>query len=81
MKVISIDLEKFEDKKAIHEFLKKECNFPEYYGCNLDALYDCLSDNPNFAFEIIHSIKFLKYEEALCETIEDAGCEVALIIK
>ena len=81
MKVIRIELEQFETKKDIHEFIKKECNFPEYYGCNLDALYDCLCDNPNFAFEIVHSLKYLKYEEAMIETMEDAGCPVALVME
>ena len=81
MKIIRVDLRKFETKQEIQEYLKKECDFPEYYGCNLDALYDCLSENPCFAFEIVHSIDHLKYEEALLETMEAAGCPVALIME
>ena len=27
-----------------HEYMKKSLNFPEYYGKNLDALFDCLSE-------------------------------------
>lgn len=81
MKIIRVDLREFETKQEIQEYLKKECDFPEYYGCNLDALYDCLSENPCFAFEIVHSIDHLKYEEALLETMEAAGCPVALIME
>ena len=28
----------------IHAILRKELDFPDYYGCNLDALWDCLTD-------------------------------------
>lgn len=27
-----------------HSYIKKALKLPEYYGCNLDALYDCLTD-------------------------------------
>ena len=31
-------------KKEGHDYLKEVLNFPDYYGKNLDALYDCLTD-------------------------------------
>ena len=31
-------------KENIHRHLKKLLDFPDYYGENLDALYDCLTD-------------------------------------
>ena len=27
-----------------HNYLKEVLNFPDYYGKNLDALYDCLTE-------------------------------------
>ncbi len=33
-----------ERKKEIHAKLKEAFGFPDYYGHNLDALYDCLTD-------------------------------------
>ena len=27
-----------------HAIIKKELDFPDYYGCNFDALWDCLTD-------------------------------------
>lgn len=32
------------DKKQLHEHIAKVLHFPSYYGKNLDALYDCLSE-------------------------------------
>ena len=44
MNKVIVDLEKYESKREVHEYLKEVCSFPSYYGCNLDALYDCLTD-------------------------------------
>ena len=32
------------DKESLHDFLARELAFPDWYGGNLDALYDCLTD-------------------------------------
>ena len=31
-------------KKNGHDYLKEVFNYPDYYGKNLDALYDCLCE-------------------------------------
>lgn len=45
MKVEIIRLEGGEmtDRKAMHAYLKKKLHLPEYYGNNLDALWDYLT--------------------------------------
>lgn len=43
MRVIIIDLAEVNDKQQLHSLLAKEIGFPEWYGGNLDALYDCLT--------------------------------------
>ena len=46
---IFIDAARYASAKELHLALKMLLNLPEYYGCNADALYDCLServDNP-----------------------------------
>ncbi|MBP3891237.1 MAG: barstar family protein [Solobacterium sp.] len=41
---IDIDDLRMTSKKDIHAYLKEVFNFPEYYGKNLDALYDSLCE-------------------------------------
>ena len=44
MKRVIIDCAAIPDKVAMHRALAEALAFPDYYGNNLDALYDCLSD-------------------------------------
>lgn len=44
MRKIVLDFHGLRTRKEIHEYLAEKMEFPEYYGRNLDALYDCLTD-------------------------------------
>ena len=59
MQAVYLDARQFTDKVASHDYLKEMLDFPEYYGANLDALYDCLTDLPPM--------------EIYMENIHDAG--------
>lgn len=41
---IFIDADKYASAKELHLALKMMLNLPEHYGCNADALHDCLSE-------------------------------------
>lgn len=43
MKEIIIDGRKIQNKEVLHDVLKDKLDFPDYYGRNLDALWDCLT--------------------------------------
>lgn len=40
---ITLDCRMLAKRREAHEYLAEKLDFPEYYGKNLDALYDCLS--------------------------------------
>lgn len=44
MKTCTIDGTKISDMAHLHAVLARELAFPVWYGKNLDALYDCLTD-------------------------------------
>ena len=39
-----IDGAVIETREQLHDALSKQLSLPEYYGRNLDALFDCLTD-------------------------------------
>lgn len=58
-------------KKDGHDYLMKALDFPDYYGKNLDALYDCLT-------EIECEIELINADEVdndILETFKDAANE------
>lgn len=44
MRKLILDLDKMKTQAEAHKYLGKTLEFPDYYGENLDALYDCLGD-------------------------------------
>ena len=44
MKEIFIDGENIHTKEQLHSAFAEQLGFPEWYGGNLDALHDCLTD-------------------------------------
>ncbi|MBE6508482.1 MAG: ribonuclease inhibitor [Methanobrevibacter sp.] len=62
-------------KKEGHDYLMEALNFPDYYGKNLDALYDCLC-------EIKCEIELINSEEVdseIIDTFVDAASENELL--
>ena len=43
MKTVILDAREISDKEALHAALAAQLDFPDWYGGNLDALYDLLS--------------------------------------
>ena len=52
MKQVILDGNILADATQVHDYLKEMLEFPEYYGKNLDALHDCLTDLENVEITI-----------------------------
>jgi len=78
MKEYRIDCIQMTDRASAHEYLAKVFSFPEWYGKNLDALFDLMCDMGESAV-IIENADALSslggYGEALLSTIKDAAKE------
>ncbi len=44
MEEFVLDARRMESKSEAHAYLQETMHFPPYYGKNLDALYDCLTE-------------------------------------
>lgn len=52
MKKIILDGTQLSNRETAHDYLQTALELPEYYGKNLDALYDCLTELQDVYIEI-----------------------------
>ena len=81
MRVI-LDALKLQDKEQAHKYLCEAMKFPDYYGGNLDALHDCLSELDDVQVEFVNTEKvsggyFSKVKQVFMDsTEENSGLKV-----
>lgn len=80
MRTITLDINRLHSVPALHKYLRSALALPVYYGANLDALYDCLT-------EIVESTQIIVpanvtdneklgcYGEQLLQVLQDAAEE------
>ena len=61
-KVFYIDLKDVRTKEGFHDALERQLSLPDYYGRNLDALYDVLTESDEDRILIIYNC--MSFEEA-----------------
>lgn len=77
METVTLDGEKMLNRREAHDHLTEQLGLPEYYGRNLDALYDLLTerDGPT-RIVILHGNTLVSwlgdYGKALIQTMIDA---------
>lgn len=74
---IILDFKEIHDKMELHKYLKKKFGFPDYYGMNLDALYDCLTQNQEKKYVNVYHFAQLReqlgdYADVLLQVMQDA---------
>jgi ribonuclease inhibitor len=79
---IIIDGKEFKSEQEFHKLIKIKMGFPDYYGENLDALWDCLTSE----IEQPISITWVNFKDSLellgddavniASTFEDASSEL-----
>ena len=84
MKHCILDGEAIGTREQLHEILQRELELPEWYGRNLDALYDCLTDSHERISIEMRNPEALaahlgRYAKALEQVIRDAAEENAQI--
>lgn len=76
---IQLDCRQMTSREAAHTYLAKMLDFPDYYGHNLDALYDCLTElSGPVCLELIHpeALNDLGgYGHCLLAALQDAAAE------
>ncbi len=61
MRKIILDGNMMTSRQETHSYIKKKMKFPEYYGSNLDALADCLSEiGKKTKIELINADKMIE---------------------
>lgn len=71
MNVIDIDLKNVTTARGFHRVVKKGLKAPDYYGYNLDALYDVLTTISEETQIVFHNFKVVKANlPDLADTLE-----------
>ena len=78
METIVIDGSQMSGRQAAHQHLAERLSFPGYYGRNLDALYDCLTERTADTRLELRHVPALEaalgdYAGALLDTLRDAA--------
>ena len=75
MKEITLDCAGITGKTQLHQALFDALELPEWYGYNLDALMDCLTECGEVHLTLLHWDALGDWREAFASVFEDAATE------
>ena len=73
--MVSIDMLEMTTKKESHMYLQECLSLPEYYGHNLDALYDCLTEMSQTEIHLHHADEADGYAQIVLHVFLQAARE------
>ena len=71
-----IDALYLNDRETAHDYLAEIFDFPDYYGRNLDALYDCLSEMQIDRIYIKNADEGEYYFYSVLDVVNDLDIEI-----
>ena len=74
MRRIILDGREFDSREKLHSIFKDAFNFPDYYGKNLDALHDCLSETSGVELQ-------LRYAQAMISMLGSYGQQLMKLLE
>ncbi len=79
MRELLLDAEMLRTRDELHDVLAATFGFPQWYGRNLDALYDLLTDCPSIRLTLVHAESLIKnlgsYGELTLRVLANAAAE------
>ena len=76
VKTLTIDCARLSCRTAAHDYLARMLELPAWYGRNLDALFDCLTERSGYEL-VLTGAETLRaaggYGALILETIEEAA--------
>lgn len=74
---VELDGRELTDRATAHTYLAQQLNFPDYYGRNLDALYDLLTEHSGPLEIVLFHVEDMKkqlgiYGNTLLHTLQEA---------
>ena len=75
MRKVRLDFDGLNSREQVQDYMAEKFDFPPYYGRNLDALYDCLTDICEpvaIACYLPGKEPKCSYIDRVCQTIKDA---------
>ena len=78
MKLVQLDCTQMTSREEVHRLFAQALDFPQWYGNNLDALYDLLCEQPDTMLTLLHTSSLASlgsYGASVLETLQDAAKE------
>lgn len=84
MRELVINSDRFSTSEELHLYLMEELHFPDYYGRDLSALHDCLTDISQetvliFEMDGFQSEEIARYMKRVLRVVRDSAKENANI--
>lgn len=70
-----LDASRMASRRAAHEYLQEQLELPEYYGKNLDALHDVLTELEEAEIAFINCPEEQTYFQKVLRVFRDAAGE------